>query len=161
MSSPNHEYTRSTSARNKYSRTEPSETPGIGIVSVKSRTFWASIPGIGIGIVGSEKPRPVSVSVPFNILDWDQSRYRSRSISQTGTSLGIGLVQYLWLRLVSVSVPFKIQGLIRIYFVALNLRFLIFNLIWKSRHLSMIKYLSSCINICRLVDLSISQSTKY
>ena len=77
---------------------EPSETPGIGIVLVKSRTFWASIPGIGIGIVGSEKPRPVSVSVPFNILDWDQSRYRSRSISQTGTSLNErGTIQFLML----------------------------------------------------------------
>ena len=47
--------------------TEPSETFGIGIVSVKSRNFRASIPGIGICPVQCLEPRLVSVSVPFNI----------------------------------------------------------------------------------------------
>ena len=74
---------------------EPSET--LGIISVKSRIFWALIPGLGIGPVQCSEPRPVSVSVPFNIQNRDQSRYRFRSMSRTETGLGIGAVQILGL----------------------------------------------------------------
>ena len=52
-----------------WSPPEPSETSRLGIVPFKSRIFWG--PGLRL------------VSVPFNIHDWDQSQYRSRSMFRT------------------------------------------------------------------------------
>ena len=46
---------------------EPSETLGTSIGSVNSCIFWDLIPGIGIGPVQCPEPRPILVSVLFNI----------------------------------------------------------------------------------------------
>ena len=77
---------------------------------MKNRTFWGSIPGIGIGIVGSQEPIQESVSEPLNLQNRYRNRYRNRSISRTETGIGIGIVGSQEPILESVSEPFNLKN---------------------------------------------------
>ena len=47
------------------------ETSRLGLVSLKSRTFGGSRPGLGLGLVDSQKPRLDSVSVSLILKNRD------------------------------------------------------------------------------------------